>query len=541
MADVKRWSVTYTKHLKQKRKVYHDGFLVLHSSAHKVMLYDESETLLECRILKDEEFVRSGESLTFNAYLIDVGDPEGDLEASKDSKNSSMSRNEAMSPPVSAGWVSKTEKNKAQNISLSPSRKIIREFKKRELHKYGTLQKSTNSVEPRGTEWQVLYTTQLTQKAKKYHDGFLRCPNTGSMGRQVMLYDESWKLLESRFLKKGEEVRSGETMEFHGLLVEVGECKGNNKTVLDMNAKGSSCSSFQKLEAPNQRIDINVGRAVVKEWQVLYTTQVTQKAKKYHDGYLQLVTCGSLGRQVMLYDASRKLLGSRFLKKDEIIGSGFSVTFDAHLVDIGEPEGQGAAPTNSKDQGICSGGTGDIRIGHGNLDCTKVNESMKRVHSSEMTCSGRSACTDSGSYFSEKQKSSQGISKDKPLRDALGILSILQKPAYKGNVAADYGNKSLLVTLDSPTKKIEESDACTFNSCNDNELLSALATEAGSIEQSNENPRIKRPTSLGGTTGESESKEKNFARGSAIDEGKISGVESASKVDEEWPSFDLGF
>ncbi|PKI51729.1 hypothetical protein CRG98_027892 [Punica granatum] len=234
-------------------------------------------------------------------------------------------------------------------------------------------------------------------------------------------------------------------MEFHGLLVEVGECKGNNKTVLDMNAKGSSCSSFQKLEAPNQRIDINVGRAVVKEWQVLYTTQVTQKAKKYHDGYLQLVTCGSLGRQVMLYDASRKLLGSRFLKKDEIIGSGFSVTFDAHLVDIGEPEGQGAAPTNSKDQGICSGGTGDIRIGHGNLDCTKVNESMKR------------------------------------------------------------------------------------------------ATEAGSIEQSNENPRIKRPTSLGGTTGESESKEKNFARGSAIDEGKISGVESASKVDEEWPSFDLGF
>ncbi|PKI51728.1 hypothetical protein CRG98_027891 [Punica granatum] len=121
MADVKRWSVTYTKHLKQKRKVYHDGFLVLHSSAHKlacslahsavqlefvnpqVMLYDESETLLECRILKDEEFVRSGESLTFNAYLIDVGDPEGDLEASKDSKNSSMSRNEAMSPPVSAG------------------------------------------------------------------------------------------------------------------------------------------------------------------------------------------------------------------------------------------------------------------------------------------------------------------------------------------------------------------------------------------------------------------------------------------------------
>lgn len=34
-------------------------------------------------------------------------------------------------------------------------------------------------------EWQVLYTTQLTQKAKKYHDGFLRLAISGSLGRQV--------------------------------------------------------------------------------------------------------------------------------------------------------------------------------------------------------------------------------------------------------------------------------------------------------------------------------------------------------------------
>lgn len=42
------------------------------------MLYDDCERLLECRILKKEEAVSSGETLTFNAYLVDVGDPEGD-------------------------------------------------------------------------------------------------------------------------------------------------------------------------------------------------------------------------------------------------------------------------------------------------------------------------------------------------------------------------------------------------------------------------------------------------------------------------------
>lgn len=38
MADARRWNVTYTRHLKQKRKVYHDGFLVLLSSTNKVSM-----------------------------------------------------------------------------------------------------------------------------------------------------------------------------------------------------------------------------------------------------------------------------------------------------------------------------------------------------------------------------------------------------------------------------------------------------------------------------------------------------------------------
>jgi hypothetical protein len=34
------------------------------------------------------------------------------------------------------------------------------------------------------------------------------------------------------------------------------------------------------------------------EWQVLYTSQMTQKAKKYHDGFVELVLSGSRGAQV---------------------------------------------------------------------------------------------------------------------------------------------------------------------------------------------------------------------------------------------------
>lgn len=93
-----------------------------------------------------------------------------------------------------------------------------------------------------------------------------------------MLYDESWKLLESRFLKKGEEVRSGETIDFHGHLVEIGERKENHKTLPVMNAGGHSCSSFRKLEMPKQQDDISMGRPVLKgaqhEVEILATLSV---------------------------------------------------------------------------------------------------------------------------------------------------------------------------------------------------------------------------------------------------------------------------
>ncbi|KAI6707039.1 hypothetical protein NL676_010001 [Syzygium grande] len=71
-----KWNVTFTKHLKQKkRKVYGDGFLSLHTPAGKVMQNDDDEQLLECRITL---------SRTFNAYLVDVGEPEGGQKALDD-------------------------------------------------------------------------------------------------------------------------------------------------------------------------------------------------------------------------------------------------------------------------------------------------------------------------------------------------------------------------------------------------------------------------------------------------------------------------
>ncbi|KAK6935571.1 hypothetical protein RJ641_035726 [Dillenia turbinata] len=43
-----------------------------------VKLYDECEKLLEIRKLKNDEIIRSGETIQFNTYPVDIGDPKGD-------------------------------------------------------------------------------------------------------------------------------------------------------------------------------------------------------------------------------------------------------------------------------------------------------------------------------------------------------------------------------------------------------------------------------------------------------------------------------
>ncbi|KAL6280633.1 hypothetical protein ACE6H2_017514 [Prunus campanulata] len=372
MAEVKRWSVTYTKHMKQKRKVYQDGFLELNTSTNKVLLYDDCEKLLECRLLKKDEEVSSGETLTFNAFLVDVNEAdsaEGDRKPVPgfNSQAKDMKFNEKRAKPF-VNTRNKPEPN------LSPSQKIIREFKNRELHKYGAAQSSPETMRTSKAEWQVLYTTQLTQKAKKYHDGFLQLAISGSYGKQIILLDESRNQLDSRFLKKDEVLASGESIGFSAHLVEIGECEEDNKPGKNLHFKENKRNVVREAGVKHEQSNgVITDKAAEKEWKVLYTTQLTQKAKKYHDGFLKLAMCGSQRRQAMLFDATRKLIDSKFLKKDEDIRSGESFTFDAHLVDIGEPEGNHEALVDLKFRGKDNCYVQETRKLGGGDDCVIVN------------------------------------------------------------------------------------------------------------------------------------------------------------------------
>ncbi|KAJ0047684.1 hypothetical protein Pint_14884 [Pistacia integerrima] len=428
----KRWSVTFTKHIKQKRKVYQDGFLDLHISTNKVKLYDDCEKLLECRILKNDEVVSSGETLTFNAYFVDVGDREGDCKHIPDLRYQGR------------------YKKKPQSGSLSPSHKIIREFKKRELQKYGTPKCNSENTKPRSTEWHALYTTQLTQKAKKYNDGFLQLATSGSMGRQITLFDETRRLLDSRFLRRDEVIRSGESIAFDGHLVEIGECEENGEPLTE-NVQGKNGSVAGKSEViPGQQNCIKADRKEFKkievpgygapqgspdsnsnitEWQVMYTTQVTQKAKKYHDGFIRLAIIGShteTATHVMLYDESRKLLNSRFLKKDEKIRSGESIAFNAHLVDIGEPQADHQSHMDLNIQGNNGNMVGTTVITHGQHDGLKADKFV--VKGKPQNDSSRENADSAFSISSvDGIKLSKSAPTNKPLRNGVSILPGLMR------------------------------------------------------------------------------------------------------------------
>ncbi|TYG79270.1 hypothetical protein ES288_D02G125800v1 [Gossypium darwinii] len=227
--EKKRWSVAYTKHIKQKRKVYHDGFLDLQISSNKLMLYDESDKLLECRMLRRDEVVSSAQTLTFAAYFVDVG---------------------LLQSPYLNFSDARKKSNEVEPIdrSLRPSQKIIREFKKNELQKYVAQQTGPTTTKASVTEWQVLYTTQVTQKAKKYHDGFLKLVNSAALQRQIMLYDGSKKLINSRFLNKDEVIQSGESITFDSHLVNIGEAEGNHPGLMDSDAHVSNYNAAGKTE-----------------------------------------------------------------------------------------------------------------------------------------------------------------------------------------------------------------------------------------------------------------------------------------------------
>jgi len=71
-----RWAATYTKHVKQKRKAYHDGALLLYPASGRLVLLDDAGDTLESRFLRSSEELSPGAALSFQAHLVDVGEPE---------------------------------------------------------------------------------------------------------------------------------------------------------------------------------------------------------------------------------------------------------------------------------------------------------------------------------------------------------------------------------------------------------------------------------------------------------------------------------
>ncbi|XP_027918527.1 uncharacterized protein LOC114177400 isoform X2 [Vigna unguiculata] len=443
MGDSKRWTVTYTKHIKQKRKVYQDGFLEHHTSTSKVCLYDECEKLLECRLLKNDETVISGESLVFNGYLVDIGDLEGDKKSECDLNVDRRSRSfSRFRTPDCAKHTRMSEKENVGRVRspLSPSQKVIREFKRRELIKYESPKISQQAQNPSIEEWHVVYTTQVTQKAKKYHDGFLRLVLRGSCGAQITLFDTSKKVLDSRFLKKDDVIKPGESIAFDSYLIDIGEHQGGCSP--DSKVPGDKFTNVEGTQTDIQKTyfqtdtHVTVGK---RAWQVLYTTDLTKKAKKYHDGFLHIELYGSFGKQVVLYDLSKRPLERRFLKKDEIITTGESVYFDGHFVDVGEPEGSHHSPAKLNERG---NGNNVERRGNGQNGCCKVNPSFAKGKPPSELCPVLGSGLDCLVTELEDIKPNRITPPIKPIRDVDQILSILQNPNLKPRESYITGGQS---------------------------------------------------------------------------------------------------
>lgn len=59
---------------------------------------------------------------------------------------------------------------------------------------------------------------------------------------QVFLYDENWSLLDSRFLKCDENIRTGELLKLDGHLVDIGNLKGDNEPHEESKLLGGDCA-----------------------------------------------------------------------------------------------------------------------------------------------------------------------------------------------------------------------------------------------------------------------------------------------------------
>ncbi|KAK8681494.1 hypothetical protein V6N13_053896 [Hibiscus sabdariffa] len=146
----------------------------------------------------------------------------------------------------------------------------------------------------------------------------------------------------------------------------------------------------------------------------------------------------------MLYDESKKQINSRFLKKDEVIQSGESIVFDAHLVNIGEAEGNHPDLTNSDARVSNCNVAGKTEMIHRVQHCLKTNKSFLKGKSQKIASSMVNADPTLSIPSIAETKSSQNKSAHKPFRDATQILSILRKPMIQESIATQSINKNIM-------------------------------------------------------------------------------------------------
>ncbi|XP_015574527.2 uncharacterized protein LOC8286255 isoform X2 [Ricinus communis] len=573
MESKKRWSVTYTKHMKQKRKVYQDGFLDHHIATNKVKLFDDCEKLLECKILKGEEVVSSDQTLTFSGYLVDIGDPEGEVYFDNKSLHSIDKKTDERPRPnfihrrkFRSPSISSSDKNDALVNNLSPSKKIIREFKKSELQRYGAFQSCPDTVKPGFTEWRVMYTTQITQKAKKYHDGFLRLTSSGSFGRQIMLYDERREVLDSRFLTKDEVLRSHESITFNAHLVDIGEPEGETQISGDLNIQGNTANVVGKKGIKHEhRNYLEANSSVAKEWHTLYTSQITQKAKKFHNGILRLTTSGSCRMQVTLLNEDKTILSSKFLNLSEDVRSGSTFVLLKYLVEVGEPH----SPRETANIAYSSKDAGS----NFNISNVAYSSFANSIFEKIQNIAHSGKYEDSSSiYTGNLTKTSKIAATNKSLRDIHHILSILQKPVAHGRVAMECTDKNMTAPVSSaeglqnPDTKIHNPEDCQAPLLDDGPSEhkdNRGSSESAGIEKYyNPTPNEEIATTGGGKlfcdsqigtsdqshphNAEADIKQRDEAFASGFSslahehKKRTEQLKSAREI-HEWPTFDLGF
>ncbi|CAK9166279.1 unnamed protein product [Ilex paraguariensis] len=214
----------------------------------------------------------------------------------------------------------------------------------------------------------------------------------------IMLYDATRTLLDSRFLKKDEIIRSGESLAFDAHLVDIGETEEIHKAPMGLKAPERNCRVVGNRGTLHEQEDEAHNGSPVVEWDAMYMSHITQKNKKYHNGILLLALCGSYQKQVTLLTEDGNILSRKFLKLLEDVTTGSALKLPNYLVEVPELP-------------FCECFNSDV------LGESRKNASpLKHVDSNFR------------SYGTDKIKFSRRVPAKQPFRDVHEILSILKKP-----------------------------------------------------------------------------------------------------------------